>query len=604
MTLVEEKISMLPVIKLGDFGFARSLTYQSLASTLCGSPLYMAPEILKGEKYDAKSDLWSVGTIIYEMMVGRAPFRAQNHIELLKKIEAGWKFPEEGQKRNNIHDPRMSSLPNKSPRQIYPGSLPSTLTRSTPMPADLKDVIISLLKKNPMERMGFEEFFICSTVVACRKLDQISLELFSSAVTSPEFNSSLNMGDSSPKLKLQDIQTSSISGSESYNDNSPGNENNDSLEAPFPEYNHDVGWLKKIDEIVVPSSAQHPTTPSLASDKLSYHSSLASELSNLNINTQNATSSKSSDDDFIVVERDDHAQVNWHQSLSNTVQGLIPEKMSSSPVIQSRELGTTPVATTFVRSTSNSSPKDIEPPKRLLSSSTFDRISTTAPKTRVLGSLRNDGLQFRFSTPEPTDSYQLDLVKTAIPYQILFESISQSQEEVLVNCTMVVCKANAVYRMTNQYSKESKLNAQEILQLYLYCLDYFQLGIEHCHKQLANSSLQTSENYQKSLSLNIQFLQSRFDECLQKAETIGQKLDDTKLLARNPQRIVYETAISTAKAAANAEVSGKPFVEIYKTAILLVEALLQQDLEKNQGIDNAERRNLETILQHMIARVT
>lgn len=51
------------------------------------SRLYMAPEILRYEKYDAKADLWSVGAVVYEAAVGRPPFRAQNHIELLKKID-------------------------------------------------------------------------------------------------------------------------------------------------------------------------------------------------------------------------------------------------------------------------------------------------------------------------------------------------------------------------------------------------------------------------------------------------------------------------------------------------------------------------------------
>lgn len=39
-----------------------------MAETLCGSPLYMAPEVLLSQKYDAKADLWSVGTIMYEMV--------------------------------------------------------------------------------------------------------------------------------------------------------------------------------------------------------------------------------------------------------------------------------------------------------------------------------------------------------------------------------------------------------------------------------------------------------------------------------------------------------------------------------------------------------
>ena len=45
-----------PVVKIADFGFARNLQPQGLAETLCGSPMYMAPEILQGNKYDAKVD--------------------------------------------------------------------------------------------------------------------------------------------------------------------------------------------------------------------------------------------------------------------------------------------------------------------------------------------------------------------------------------------------------------------------------------------------------------------------------------------------------------------------------------------------------------------
>ncbi len=58
------------LLKIADFGFARNLQPQGLAETLCGSPLYMAPEILQFQKYDAKADLWSVGTILFELMVG------------------------------------------------------------------------------------------------------------------------------------------------------------------------------------------------------------------------------------------------------------------------------------------------------------------------------------------------------------------------------------------------------------------------------------------------------------------------------------------------------------------------------------------------------
>jgi serine/threonine-protein kinase ULK2 len=125
-------VESLPVLKLADFGFARSLPKTALAETLCGSPLYMAPEILRYEKYDAKADLWSVGTVTFEMLTGKPPFRAANHIELLRKIENTddkIKFPDE---------PRISP--------------------------DMQRIVKALLKREPKERISFTDFFDDSTV--------------------------------------------------------------------------------------------------------------------------------------------------------------------------------------------------------------------------------------------------------------------------------------------------------------------------------------------------------------------------------------------------------------------------------------------------------
>lgn len=120
-------IPTLPMIKIADFGFARHLPAASLAETLCGSPLYMAPEILNYQKYDAKADLWSIGTIAYELVVGKPPFRANNHIELLKKIKSAQdviRFPE--------------------------GLLVSR---------EYKTFIRTMLKQDPIERVSFDRFF-------------------------------------------------------------------------------------------------------------------------------------------------------------------------------------------------------------------------------------------------------------------------------------------------------------------------------------------------------------------------------------------------------------------------------------------------------------
>ena len=120
-------VESLPTLKLADFGFARSLPSTSLAETLCGSPLYMAPEILRYEKYDAKADLWSVGTVLYEMMVGKPPFKASNHVELLRKIERG---------EDRIRFPQEVSISDS-----------------------MKKLIRGLLARHPVERIGFADFF-------------------------------------------------------------------------------------------------------------------------------------------------------------------------------------------------------------------------------------------------------------------------------------------------------------------------------------------------------------------------------------------------------------------------------------------------------------
>lgn len=80
-------------IKLADFGLARQFQTEDLASTQCGTPLYMAPEIFDGKPYDIKADLWSIGCILYEMVTGKLPFTASNREELIWKINEKYTKP-------------------------------------------------------------------------------------------------------------------------------------------------------------------------------------------------------------------------------------------------------------------------------------------------------------------------------------------------------------------------------------------------------------------------------------------------------------------------------------------------------------------------------
>lgn len=76
------------VFGISDFGFAQFLCNEVYQSSLRGSPLYMAPEMLINRHYDAKVDLWSVGVIAYECLVGKAPYSSASIKQLHEKIRA------------------------------------------------------------------------------------------------------------------------------------------------------------------------------------------------------------------------------------------------------------------------------------------------------------------------------------------------------------------------------------------------------------------------------------------------------------------------------------------------------------------------------------
>ncbi|KAL6866805.1 kinase-like domain-containing protein [Trichoderma novae-zelandiae] len=76
-------------VKLGDFGLSKMIKSHDFASTYVGTPFYMSPEICAAEKYTLKSDIWSLGCIIYELCAREPPFNAKTHFQLIQKIKEG-----------------------------------------------------------------------------------------------------------------------------------------------------------------------------------------------------------------------------------------------------------------------------------------------------------------------------------------------------------------------------------------------------------------------------------------------------------------------------------------------------------------------------------
>jgi serine/threonine-protein kinase ULK3 len=106
--------------------FAQHLDLEEENSTVKGSPLYMAPEIILKRKYDARADLWSIGVILYECLFGAAPYRSRTLEELLEKVKSLQK----------IEIPANSKI---SP--------------------ECEDLLTRLLQHDPDQRITFQDFF-------------------------------------------------------------------------------------------------------------------------------------------------------------------------------------------------------------------------------------------------------------------------------------------------------------------------------------------------------------------------------------------------------------------------------------------------------------
>jgi serine/threonine protein kinase len=83
-------------VKIADFGLSKIIDEQKMMQTACGTPGYVAPEVLNAEGYDKEVDMWSIGVITYILLCGFPPFYAETVPEVFEQImKAEYDFPEE-----------------------------------------------------------------------------------------------------------------------------------------------------------------------------------------------------------------------------------------------------------------------------------------------------------------------------------------------------------------------------------------------------------------------------------------------------------------------------------------------------------------------------
>lgn len=142
------------IVKLSDFGFSRyfdvtdailTTGYDDLVSTICGSPIYMAPELLVKMKYNMKADIWSFGVIMYEMLHGKNPFYMATNVPELRNI----------MQNNKIFE---------------------TMGKFSP---ECIDLLQKILQTDPINRISWEDFFnhnwFSSTTIGMEYEEKISM---------------------------------------------------------------------------------------------------------------------------------------------------------------------------------------------------------------------------------------------------------------------------------------------------------------------------------------------------------------------------------------------------------------------------------------------
>ncbi|XP_046858995.1 RAC-alpha serine/threonine-protein kinase-like [Xenia sp. Carnegie-2017] len=109
-------------IKITDFGLCKEeISFGATTKTFCGTPEYLAPEVLEDNDYGRSVDWWGVGIVMYEMMCGRLPFYSRDHEVLFELIlTEDVKFP---QRLTDLAKSVLGGLLEKNPKQRLGGDV-------------------------------------------------------------------------------------------------------------------------------------------------------------------------------------------------------------------------------------------------------------------------------------------------------------------------------------------------------------------------------------------------------------------------------------------------------------------------------------------------
>ncbi|KAJ1550286.1 serine/threonine protein kinase, AGC [Cladochytrium tenue] len=141
-------------LKITDFGFARPHVAGTNSTTFCGTPAYMAPEVILRQPYTLTVDWWSVGIVTYELLAGYTPFYADTPLRIYERV-IDESLANDGTPNG---DPAAAAAAMAAAAAADPGTAlplpPPTMRWSSQIRGDARALVAALLARDPARRLG------------------------------------------------------------------------------------------------------------------------------------------------------------------------------------------------------------------------------------------------------------------------------------------------------------------------------------------------------------------------------------------------------------------------------------------------------------------